>query len=141
MLNLIVGFAIALKLKVQFELYIRYEDLQDLVGHLDPFARSAGGPSPSKVPKTTLTYVKNMLRVAEANPRRELKRAKRPVGNLPLEILSYIAAYVQTVNENEALQLATAKLANNLQSLDDSLVTADRIFNTPLPIAYTVVIS
>ncbi|KAF2828042.1 UPF0187-domain-containing protein [Ophiobolus disseminans] len=141
-INLIVAFAVALKHKVRFEPYIQYEDLHDLVSHLDTFAKTAGKPSPKRTHNSTFTNLKNMIRLAEANPRRELKRAKRPVGNLPLEVLSYMGAYLQSITDNGTLQaIATTKLVDNLQTLDDVLVTADRILNTPLPIAYVIVIS
>lgn len=141
-LNLVVAFAIALKHKIRFEPYTRYEDLQDLVGHLDTFARVAGQPSPREPVRPFMKHLNNLLRVAEANPRRELKRAKRPLGNLPLEILSYMGAYIQSINDNETFKsLSTICVVDNLQQLDDVLVTADRILNTPLPIAYTIAIS
>lgn len=40
-LSLIVAFEIALKHKVRFEPYVKYDDLEDLVNHLDTFARVA----------------------------------------------------------------------------------------------------
>lgn len=142
-LNLIVAFAVSLKHKVRFEPYTQYEDMFDLVGHLDTFARHAGSPCPPENISKIKRHLKALLRVAEPNPRKELKRAKRPLGNLPLEILGYMAAYIKTINDNGTLSLAAmeSKAINNIQSLDDILVTADRILNTPLPIAYTIAIS
>jgi putative membrane protein len=82
-LNLIVAFAIALKHKVRFEPYTQYDDLEDLVNHLDTFARVAGRPSEGPGKPTLWRKLKYILRVAKANPRAELKQAKRPLGNLP----------------------------------------------------------
>lgn len=82
-LNLIVAFAIALKHKVRFEPYTQYDDLEDLVSHLDTFARSAGTPNRKLKEINTWRKVKFLLRLAEPNPRAELKQAKRPLGNLP----------------------------------------------------------
>ncbi|EAT90580.2 hypothetical protein SNOG_02368 [Parastagonospora nodorum SN15] len=99
-LNLITAFALALKHKVRFEPYTQYEDLFDLVNHLDTYAK-------------------------------------------PSEILAYMNAYVQEIVDNGTFPLAAiqGKAVANIQTFDDILVTADRILNTPLPIAYTIAIS
>lgn len=34
---------------------------------------------------------------AESNPRKLLKKARRPLGNLPLEILNYLGRYVDNL--------------------------------------------
>ncbi|KAH7080872.1 Bestrophin, RFP-TM, chloride channel-domain-containing protein [Paraphoma chrysanthemicola] len=142
-LNLIIAFAVALKHKVRFEPYIQYEDLQDLVGHLDTFARDAGQPTVRPEVPDAWKHMRNILRVAEPNPRMELKRAKRPLGNLPLEILGYMDSYIQTITANDTLRPAGVipGVMSELECFNDILVTADRILNTPLPIAYTIAIS
>lgn len=81
-LNLITAFAIALKHKLRFEPYTQYEDLNDLVQHLDTYAKYAGKPRPKKPKPNTWRKIKYLLHIAEQNPRKELKRAKRPLGNL-----------------------------------------------------------
>lgn len=52
-------------------------------------------------------------------------------------------AYIQTIVDNGTFPLAStqSKAIHNIENLDDILVTADRILNTPLPIAYTIAIS
>jgi putative membrane protein len=52
-------------------------------------------------------------------------------------------AYIQTIIDQGNFPLASvqSKSVANIQELDDILVTADRILNTPLPIAYTIAIS
>jgi putative membrane protein len=80
--NLIVAFAIALKHKVRFEPYTQYEDLYDLVVHLDTFAKAAGKPTERSNCPVTLRHIKHLFRLAEPNPRAELKQATRPLGNL-----------------------------------------------------------
>jgi putative membrane protein len=81
-LNLITAFALALKHKVRFEPYTHNEDLFDLVNHLDTYAKHAGKPRTKTTRPNTWTKIKYLLRIAETNPRKELKRAKRPLGNL-----------------------------------------------------------
>lgn len=60
-----------------------------------------------------------------------------------LEILGYMNAYIQTIVDNGTFPLPSVqgKAVHNIEALDDILVTADRILNTPLPIAYTIAIS
>lgn len=142
-MNLIVALALSLKYKLRFKPYIQYDDLHDLVSHLDTFARDAGEPTVEKERGAMLQHIQNLLRLAEVNPRRELKRAKRPLGNLPIEILSYMSAYISSIVSNETLRPPNVipSVLNALQEMNDILVTADRILNTPLPIAYTIAIS
>jgi putative membrane protein len=61
----------------------------------------------------------------------------------PSEILAYMNAYVQEIVDNGTFPLAAiqGKAVANIQTFDDILVTANRILNTPLPIAYTIAIS
>jgi putative membrane protein len=96
-LNLIIAFAVSLKHKLRFEPYASYEDLSGLIGHLDTFAKEA------TTPEVTVQRKANMFKTtgeflgvsfAESNPRKQLKKAKKPLGNLPLEILTYLSAFV-----------------------------------------------
>jgi putative membrane protein len=41
---------------------------------------------------------------AESNPRKHIKRAGKPLGNLPLEILAYLQGYVDAIIENGTLK-------------------------------------
>lgn len=142
-LNLIVALAIALKHKCRFEPYIQYDDLYDLVSHLDTFARDAGHPSQEPERNAFVKHVENVLRIAGQNPRRELKRAKKPLGNLPIEILSYMSSYVHIVVEGGQIKTGSfiTAIMINMEALTDVVTTADRILNTPLPVAYTIAIS
>ncbi|KAF1968873.1 membrane protein [Bimuria novae-zelandiae CBS 107.79] len=165
-LNLIVAFAMALKHKLRFEPYTHYDDLQHLVGHLDTYAktvsppdlpstyrnedstdgksRQADQPTPSRKQSVFKTFGQFLgLPFAESNPRKLLKKSKSPLGNLPLEILSYISAYLKTVYDNETLKVSVYQThsLNAVQTLNDVLTGTDRILNTPLPIAYSIAIS
>ena len=42
---------------------------------------------------------------AESNPRKRIKRSKRPLGNLPLEILNHFSSYVHSLIENDTLKV------------------------------------
>jgi hypothetical protein len=83
------------------------------------------------------------LPFAESDPRKEIKRAPKPLGNLPLEILGHIQGYLDTVVDNGTLKtpVFSAPVVNAITTLNDILTGTDRILNTPLPLAYRIVIS
>jgi putative membrane protein len=105
-INMILAFAVSLKHKLRFEPYAHYPDIASLIGHLDTFAKSAHKEenlverkrSPWKALGEYLG-----LSVAASNPRKVIKRADAPLGNLPLEILTYISAYAEEVSTNKTL--------------------------------------
>lgn len=109
-MNLIVAFAVSLKHKLRFEPYTNYEDLAHLVGHLDTLAIRATHDTPltalprqhSKL-KATGEYLG--VSFATSNPRKAIKRAVRPLGNLPLEIICYIASFIDEIIENGQLSI------------------------------------
>ncbi|OAF98791.1 UPF0187-domain-containing protein [Paraphaeosphaeria sporulosa] len=143
-LNMIVAFAMALKHKLRFEPYAHYEDLQHIVGHLDTYAKAADQPTPPRKQNIFKTAGQFLgLPFAESNPRKLLKKSNVPLGNLPLEILTHLSAYMKSIYDNETLKVSvyqTQSLAA-LQTMNDVLSGTDRILSTPLPIAYTIAIS
>lgn len=107
-LNLITAFSVALKHKLRFEPYSAYEDLGGLIGHLDTFAKAAttdDSCQPRRVGffKSVGTHLG--VSFAESNPRRLLKKENKPLGNLPLEILTYLAAYIDETIEEGRLKI------------------------------------
>lgn len=107
-LNLITAFAVALKHKLRFEPYTAYEDISSLVAHLDTFAGHATNDTPEEAAlrrpgkvKATAEYLG--ISFATSNPRKAIKKATRPLGNLPLEILSYLASYLDELIDNGQL--------------------------------------
>ncbi|TGJ88615.1 hypothetical protein E0Z10_g172 [Xylaria hypoxylon] len=148
-MNLVVAYAVALTHKLRFEPYTHYEDLVDLVGHIDTLAKEATEDQAPEVTKARkYTIFKEMgenlgLSFATSNPRKILKRSKKPVGNLPLEILCYLTAYADELVANGQLPVGMQQTTvyNNLGLLNDVMVNSERVLNTPLPIAYAIVIS
>ena len=145
-LNLIVAFATALMHKLRFEPYASYDDLEPLVKHLSTFAGQASDKSASSAPapsrlKSTGDWLG--LSFAESNPRKLLKRSKKNLGNLPLEILTYLSAYLESITANKTLDNGPhlAMAMGNLASLNEVLAGCERILNTPLPVAYSIAIS
>ncbi|KAF1976250.1 UPF0187-domain-containing protein [Bimuria novae-zelandiae CBS 107.79] len=144
-LNLVAAFARALLHKLRFEPGIDYPDLRDRVEYLDTFAKAAEaeipkGSEPNKL-KATGAYLG--ISFAESNPRKRIKRSKKPLGNLPLEILNHLSSYVEYVNANETLKngLYHNQLITSVVAFNDVLVGVERVLNTPLPIAYSIAIS
>ena len=145
-LNLITAFAFALKHKLRFEPYTNYEDLEPLVSHLSTFAGEAYDPktSPPKEPSIQKVVGEYLgLTMAESNPRKLLKRANKNLGNLPLEILTYLSAYIESIIANGTFEngVHQGMVMANLASLNECLTGTERILNTPLPIAYSIAIS
>jgi len=142
-MNLIVAFSVALKHKLRFEPFIHYEDLQPLVGHLDTFAKDADVPEVNR-DISTIKRLGTFLGVpmAESNPRKLLKRANGPLGNLPLEILTHLSAYMKMIygNGTFSVSIYQTQSLNALTTMNDVLTGTDRILNTPLPIAYSIAI-
>lgn len=143
-MNLIVAFSIALKHKLRFEPFTHYDDLKHLVGHLDTYAKSADLPDLNKrqsVFKTAGQFLG--LPMAESNPRKDIKRARKPLGNLPLEILNHLSAYMKSIYDNGTFKVSIyqTQSLNAITTLNDVMTGTDRILNTPLPIAYSIAIS
>ncbi|OTB09397.1 hypothetical protein M426DRAFT_315958 [Hypoxylon sp. CI-4A] len=144
-MNLIMAFAVSLKHKIRFEPYTYYEDLVELVDHLDTFAKSATDEhSIRPKPGMFKAVGENLgLSFAASNPRKLMKKAQTPLGNLPLEILCYLTAYIDELCLNGQLPIPMQQTTayNGLQALNDVLVSTERVLNTPLPIAYAIAIS
>jgi ion channel-forming bestrophin family protein len=101
-LNLIVAFARSLKHRLRFEPYTHYNDLTDLVQHLDTFAKEATELEPERDDLGSKSFWKSWgeylgISFAISNPRKIIKRAKYPLGNLPLEILNHLTVYLHDV--------------------------------------------
>jgi len=151
-LNLIVAFSAALKHRLRFEPYTCYDDVQHLVAHLDTFARVATKDHDEKWKKTQLPaepgFFKGIgeylgISFAESNPRKAVKKAQDPLGNLPLEIISYLAGFADELVANGQLPVAMQQTLcyNNLVALNDVLAGTERVLSTPLPIAYAIAIA
>jgi ion channel-forming bestrophin family protein len=111
--NLVVSFAIALKHKLRFQPYTAYDDINHLVSHLQTFAGEATKKDPSKAVIRKNNFFKETgdwlgLSFTTSNPRKTLKRADAPLGNLPFEILNYVGLYLDKL-------IAEGKLTVSIQ--------------------------
>jgi putative membrane protein len=103
---MLVALACALKHKLRFEPYTYHDDISGLVGHLDTFAKDATlaeSPSPPKKSMSKELGEYLGLSFAFSNPRKLIKRTERPLGNLPLEIISHLSVYVEDLVDKEML--------------------------------------
>lgn len=135
-----------MKHKLRFEPYTMYDDIAGLVDHLDTFAKEAtekDQPTPPRVGRLKATGEYLGVSFAKSNPQKLLKKASAPVGNLPLEILSYLASYIDDMIENGQLKVPVQQTLayNNMAAMNDVLTGCDRISHTPLPLAYSIAIS
>lgn len=149
-MKLVVAFAVALKHKLRFEPYTDYEDLSGLVGHLDTFAGKATKHDPGrkaddddKGRSLFKTVGEGLgLSMAMSNPRKAIKQSQRPLGNLPLEIVNYLACFADELTDNWQLEKPHFNpLYNNITALNEILIGTERVLTTPLPIAYAIAIN
>jgi ion channel-forming bestrophin family protein len=106
-LNLLNAFACSVKHRLRFEPGIDYPDLRERVEFLDTFAKAADVDIPPPSTRGKAKAVGEYLGVtfAESNPRKRIKRSKKPLGNLSLEILNHISCYIHSIIENETLKV------------------------------------
>ncbi|KAL5323875.1 hypothetical protein ACEPPN_008417 [Leptodophora sp. 'Broadleaf-Isolate-01'] len=145
-INMILAFAVSLKHKLRFEPYAHYPDINSLVSHLDTFALAAHKEENTIEQKHSPWKAVGIylgIPFAESNPRKVLKRADRPLGNLPLEILTYIASYIEETTVNGTLKnpVITGQIMSAVAALTDTQSSAERVLTTPLPVGYNILIS
>ncbi|KAK4500915.1 hypothetical protein PRZ48_009107 [Zasmidium cellare] len=142
-LNLLTAFAVALKHHLIFEPSVDYPDLALLVAHLNTFADEA---DQIKLHIRQVAWWHSVwhltdLSVAQSNPLKYVKQSKPNLGNTPLENLTYLSCYYESVNKNGTLKNNLTAAQTIMSSLVEVLTGSERIVNTPLPIAYSISIS
>lgn len=117
----------ALKHKVRFE---PYDDLEDLVGHLDAFVRNAHQASVLPEASDIVRHECGILRAVVLKPWTDLKRAKRPLGHRPWDNLGCMDAYVQ-ITANSILRPAgvISGVTSAPKYFNNILVTTNRVLN------------
>jgi len=124
---------------------VHYEGPHNLMAHLDTFVKEA------EVPEKHLNQKKSGWKVigeflglpmAESNPRKFVKNPTKPLGNLPLEILTHLSTYLKTLYDNGTFEwgIYQTQPLNSLMTTNDVLTGTERVLNTPLPIAYSIAI-
>lgn len=144
-INLINGFAIALKHRLRFEIAPDYPDLAPYITVLNTMVSNADTASLHPPPRNVFKRTGEFLGVsfAESNPRKQMKRATDNLGNIPHEILSYLQAFIEHLNEsgtctNGPIQ---SNMIAQLAIMADVATGTERIVNHPLPLAYSISIA
>lgn len=141
--NMLVSFAVALKHRLRFEPYTAYGDLGPRIQHLKVMADAAETRHVQEPSALRLIGLILGLSMAESNPRELTKDPKQPLGNIPLEILTYCSTYIKSIIENGTLAtpIYHTQSMTLLSQMNDVLTGTERIVSTPLPIAYTIALS
>jgi predicted membrane chloride channel (bestrophin family) len=141
--NLLVAFSYALKHRLRFEPFATYNDLHPLIKHLSIVSQDADAQDLKEPSAWKLAGLLLGLPMAESNPRKLIKQSEKPLGNIPLEILGYCSIYVKTIIENGTFKTPAyhTQAMTLLSQMHEILVGTDRVLNTPLPIAYSIVIA
>jgi len=154
-INLILGFAQACKYKLRHSIEYDYEDLGPLIGTLDTFAKRARStdrsPSSHNREQTTQRQLKTWgeflgVPFASSNPQKEIKKArlaKKHHGNLPYEILNNIGCYIEECVRLETFKnpVMQGQVYTAFFNLMDAYGGCERVLQTPLPLAYNILIA
>ncbi|KAF2760905.1 UPF0187-domain-containing protein [Pseudovirgaria hyperparasitica] len=147
-LNLIISFAVALKHKLRYEPGINSdEEYAGLFQWMDTFIGPPKDLSTTAKKPTWKHYGELIgLPFAIDNPRKLIKQmeSQQSIGNLPLEILTYLSTFVDHVMSKSEGRLAAvyqAPLVSGIMTMNECLVSAERVLDTPLPTAYNIAIS
>ncbi|EGX48317.1 hypothetical protein AOL_s00080g442 [Orbilia oligospora ATCC 24927] len=149
-MNLLLAFCVALKHKLRHQPEYDYRDLQGLISHLQTFAKDAhhDGCLPPRKTLSTSQRISNYLGITflekhSTHRYKAYKRAGKLHGNLPLEIMTYISSYIDSsiAGGNMPISACQSVAMAYLGGMNDALTNCERISQTPLPIAYNIVIS
>lgn len=142
-----------MKHKIRHQPEYDYADLKPLINHLETYSKKAiTGDVPAAIYNSRLK-TKGFSHWAEylglpfctSNPRAALKQyAKVGIhhGNLPLEIMNYLSAYIQSRVKSESITAAAeGRIFTALTMMLDAFGGCERVLQTPLPVAYSIAIS
>ncbi|PSR80852.1 membrane protein [Coniella lustricola] len=143
-INLLNAFAVSLKHRQRFEPATMYLDLAPLVVHLDTMAGRANQALLVRKPKSRWFYAAEYLGLplTVEDPREVLDNATENLGNLPLEILTYLSTYIKHIIQEGTLDgLHQGSAMNCITNLSEIQAGLERISDTPIPIAYSIAIA
>ena len=146
-MNALLGFVVAIKYRLRRQPGYDYPDLRPLIQNISTCAKTAylaDGPIHQKK-YSSLRQTGIFFGVAgtEPDPFKQLRKGPKYHGNLPLEILTYLSAYMEVIISNDTLKVSIMQtvVMNSLTGLLDCLTGMERILGTPLPLAYNIAIS
>ncbi|RHZ69729.1 hypothetical protein Glove_279g25 [Diversispora epigaea] len=133
-INLLVGYAIAVKHYLREEYNYPDKDLEDLITDVRRDLQDYLPPDSQNINITKRRKPKK--------PHLRGKGDSFPVYSLPLEISLYLSSYIHTQLKDEEIDVPTCNnLLANLNSLVDCLSNFERILRTPIPLAYSIHLS
>lgn len=144
-MNLIAGFAVALKHHLRFEPaldYVNYDQSilpilpTTMISKTDQDKLRTEKPSTSKRIGTYLGVA-----FAFSNPRKVVKRSDDNLGNLPHEILTQITAYFEKATSCKHICGPIKFFWNDIRTMAESLTEIKRIINVRIPLAYNISIA
>jgi ion channel-forming bestrophin family protein len=146
--NNLLGFVVATKYRLRQHPGYNYPDLRPLIQNLRTLAKTAyeaDGHLPQKT-YGSLRQAGQFLGVpgTQPDPAKQLRRrGPNYFGNLPLEIIAYLSAYLDILAGNGTMTtpVLQTQAMNNLGTLLDCLTGMERVLSTPLPVAYNISIS
>ncbi|KAK6525175.1 hypothetical protein TWF694_005321 [Orbilia ellipsospora] len=147
-MNLLLAFCVALKHKLRHQPEYDYKDLKGLISHLQTFAKEAHSEIPRRKALAAHQRISSYLGITflEKSPTHRYKawkKAGKHHGNLPLEIMTYLSSYVNDVIGAGCMPMPACQsmVMSYLGGMNDALTNCERISQTPLPVAYNIVIS
>lgn len=151
-MNLILAFAQSVKHKLRYEIEYDYSDLKPLIDNLDTFAKRAHcADIPAATHNKYFRKVKTWgqylgVPFCESNPAKSIVRALKQGkhhGNLPFEIMVYLAAYIEQLITTTSLTQPCwlAQVSASQLAMMDAYGGCERVLKTPLPLAYSIAIS
>ncbi|KAI0295779.1 Bestrophin, RFP-TM, chloride channel-domain-containing protein [Russula brevipes] len=151
--DLLEGFAVALKHHLRGEYDIYYEDLYHLVEPLHESVTprllpASGGQSPSlfdKVSADLIPFATYLQKLGHRSPGlgpKARRRIARGNENLPVEILRLISDWFAVLEERATVPgTSLGMMIATIPMLEDSLSSAEKLLSTSLPFVYAVHIS
>ena len=152
-INIIIAFAQSVKHKLRHEPEYDYVDLGPLIKHLSTYSKQAHkGDVPAwryneAINKDLGTWSDYLgIPIFTSNPRKKLKQyanAGINHGNLPLEIMNYLSAYIGFLMKGGQMTapVLNTQAFSSMTSMLDSYGGCERVLQTPLPVAYNIAIS
>jgi ion channel-forming bestrophin family protein len=142
-----IGFAIATKYRLRRQWGYEYPDLVPYIQNLDTFARRAyikDGPLHEE-------HWSSLRRVAvdfgipgaRPDPCARTCKGTKYHGNLPVEILEYLSAFIEILISSGRMPSVPVQIQvlNALALFTDCVTGMERVLGTPLPLAYRIAIS
>lgn len=139
-INLILAYAVATKYRLRRQIGYTFPDLHPLIQNLptlSEFTEDKTGPV------SKLRRLGQAIGIPGTGTEEKMMRNVSNYGiNVPLEILTYISAYVENCAKNGMIRDSVlGHVMEVMMGLLQSLTGMEKVLGTPLPLAYNVALS